>query len=301
MIIGESGTGKEIIANGIHNASPRRDKPFVAINCASLSPSLLESELFGYEDGAFTGAKKGGRPGLFAQADGGTIFLDEIADISLSAQAQLLRVLQEKTIRPVGGNRAIVLDVRVIAATNVDLWERTKSGKFREDLFYRLNMLYLNVPPLRDRADDIPLLFREFVDRYRGPKSISVSDERILLLQGYDWPGNVRELISFAQKYVILYSENGDNQLLISQLLDEFSAMHHIEKQHGVEAQPLSLEERDSWLRLRKGTLHEMEDEIIYQYLQIYGDRRGQMAEALGVSRSNLWKRIKELKKTKDG
>lgn len=294
LIIGESGTGKEIVANGIHNASPRRDKPFVAINCAALSPSLLESELFGYEDGAFTGAKRGGRPGLFAQADGGTIFLDEIADISLNAQAQLLRVLQEKTIRPVGGNRAIMLNVRVIAATNVDLWEMTQKGKFREDLFYRLNMLYLNVPPLRERLEDIPALFQVFLDRYRGPKLVTISDDRTRLLQSYDWPGNVRELISFVQKYVMLYSENGDNRLLVSELLDEFASLHHPEKKAERRSLPVC-EDRENWLMIRKGTLREMEDAIVSEYLKSYGERRSQMAEALGISRSGLWKKIKEL------
>lgn len=192
LILGETGTGKEMMAQAIHNASDRQKGPFVAVNCAALPDSLVESELFGYEEGAFTGAVRGGRQGLFEQAHGGTIFLDEIGDISPSVQARLLRVLEERQVLRVGGNRLIPLDVRVIAATNQDLADLVAQGRFRADLYYRLNVLTLQIPPLRQRPADIPLVVMHFLAqrRYRYALSPSV----MAALTRYTWPGNLREL-----------------------------------------------------------------------------------------------------------
>ena len=190
LIEGESGTGKELFAQAIHNASPRRDQPFIAVNCAAISESLLESELFGYEEGAFTGARKKGRLGYFEMADRGTIFLDEIGDISPRLQLGLLRVLQEKQVMRVGSDRIVSIDVRVVAATNKDLWHEVELGHFRRDLFFRLHTISILLPPLRERQEDIPALFRDFM----GKDFYRISPEQLTALQRYDWPGNIREL-----------------------------------------------------------------------------------------------------------
>lgn len=292
LVCGESGVGKEIVANSLHNLSPRRSGPFVAINCAALPQSLLESELFGYEAGAFTGAKKEGHPGLFEQANGGTLFLDEISDVSLSAQAQLLRVLQEMTVRRVGGSLSIPLDVRVVAATNVDLWEQAQAGKFREDLFYRLNMLCLRLPPLRERKEDIPILFRAFVDRYRGEKHIPLDADGLGWLQNYDWPGNVRELLSCAQKFAMLWDEQQDATQLISEILEEFSL---IRRAGGERDERLPAGERDGFLTIPVGTLEDMERSILRQLQKRYPNTRSKMARDLDISRTSLWKKLKAM------
>jgi len=206
LLRGESGTGKELFANSIHAQSQRSDNKFIRVNCAALSDNLLESELFGYEEGAFTGAKKGGKKGLFEEADKGTIFLDEISEISLNTQAKLLRVLQEKEIMRVGSTVPILIDVRIIAATNLDLNQAVKDGRFREDLFYRINILPIHIPPLRERREDIPLLINEFIvkinDEY-GRNIGSISDEAVKLLMDYSWPGNVRELENVIGRSII--------------------------------------------------------------------------------------------------
>ncbi|QZT32669.1 sigma 54-interacting transcriptional regulator [Caldalkalibacillus thermarum TA2.A1] len=206
LLRGESGTGKELFAHAIHNASERKFNQFVRVNCAALSEQLLESELFGYEEGAFTGAKQGGKKGLFEEANGGTIFLDEIGEMSLSTQAKLLRVLQEKEIVRVGGTKTIPVDVRIIAATNVNLEEAILQKKFREDLYYRLNVLPIIIPPLRYRDDDIRLLTEHFIAKYNmeyGRHISSVADEVIERLKSYHWPGNVRELENVISRAII--------------------------------------------------------------------------------------------------
>ena len=207
LITGESGTGKELFAHAIHAASARRNMPFVKVNCASIPETLLESELFGYEDGAFTGARKGGKPGKFELANGGTIFLDEIGDMSLATQAKLLRFLQEGEIEKVGGTRAGKVDVRVIAATNKDLKNKVERGEFREDLYYRLEVILIRIPPLRERIEDIYLLTRHFIARLRSKNSKEVQSlapdlEKALL--SYPWPGNVRELANVLEGAVCL-------------------------------------------------------------------------------------------------
>lgn len=197
LLLGESGTGKELFAHAIHNSSSRKYNQFVRVNCAALTDSLLESELFGYSEGAFTGARRGGKKGLFEQASGGTIFLDEIGEVSLNVQAKLLRVLQEKEIVRVGDTKPLSVDVRVIAATNIDLEEAVATGKFREDLYYRIRVIPLYIPPLRERKEEIPALARYLLRKFNQEYGRMVEDiapEVIEVLQRYSWPGNVREL-----------------------------------------------------------------------------------------------------------
>ncbi|MBL8604112.1 MAG: sigma-54-dependent Fis family transcriptional regulator [Myxococcales bacterium] len=206
LIVGESGTGKELIAAALHRASPRAEQPFVRLNCAALAESLLESELFGHEKGAFTGAV-GRREGRFKQADGGTLFLDEVSEIPQATQVKLLRFLQEREFERVGGNDTLKVDVRIIAATNVDLAERAKQGRFREDLYYRLNVIRLDLPPLRERRSDIALLAAFFLRRYaeeNGKRLTGFSDEALARMSAYAWPGNVRELEHAVERGVVL-------------------------------------------------------------------------------------------------
>jgi len=206
LIQGETGTGKELIARAIHNRSKRANRAFIRVNCAAIPPSLIASELFGHEKGSFTGALQR-RLGRFESADGGTIFLDEVGELPPETQVALLRVLQEREFERVGGNQTISIDVRVLAATNRDLGAAVADGTFRRDLFYRLNVFPIQVPALRDRIDDIPLLVEYLVDRYAkkaGKRIRSVSKNTLDLFQGYDWPGNIRELQNVVERAVVL-------------------------------------------------------------------------------------------------
>ncbi|MEW6186324.1 MAG: sigma-54 dependent transcriptional regulator [Thermodesulfobacteriota bacterium] len=207
LVSGESGTGKEVVARAIHFNSPRKEKPLVSVNCSALTETLLESELFGHEKGAFTGAVAQ-RKGRFEFADGGTLFLDEVGEMSPSVQVTLLRVLQDREFQRVGGNKTIKVDVRVITATNKDLKEEIRKGHFREDLFYRLNVVHIEVPPLRERKEDIPLLIRYFLERFAremNKKEVpALSPESLAALMSYDWPGNVRELENMLERAIIL-------------------------------------------------------------------------------------------------
>jgi two-component system response regulator PilR (NtrC family) len=206
LVLGESGTGKELVARAVHVCSPRAAEPFVSVNCGAFPETLLESELFGYVKGAFTGANQNKR-GLFEVADGGTLFLDEISEMSLSMQVKLLRVLQERSVRPVGGTNEIAVDVRVIAATNRDLDKMVAEGGFREDLYYRLSVIPVRVPPLRDRREDIPLLANHFLKKYAAAAARNISRVNVHALQelcGYEWPGNVRQLENTVERAVAL-------------------------------------------------------------------------------------------------
>ncbi|RJX25923.1 MAG: AAA family ATPase [Dethiobacter sp.] len=288
LVTGDSGTGKELFVHSIHSESLRREGPFVAINCANIPKELLESELFGYEEGAFTGARKGGKTGLFELAHGGTIFLDEISELSLPLQSNLLRVLQEKVVRRIGGERIIPVNVRVIAATNRFLPDEIKKGNFREDLFFRLNVLNLNIPPLRNRRSDIPLLVEHFSRKYRGNGSridkfpVSV----IRFLSEYDWPGNVRELENFIEKYVILSEGNKDNFRLMEELVDELYRFKEDRQ---------NLKHEDHYITVNIGTLEYMEGQIIEKLYQQKNIDKKDLASRLGISRTTLWKKLKTL------
>jgi DNA-binding NtrC family response regulator len=209
LITGESGTGKELVARAIHFRGSMASRPFVAVDCGSLVPTLIESELFGYEKGAFTGALRS-KPGLFQSASGGTIFLDEIGELPLEMQAKLLRVLQEKEVRPVGSNQKVKVDVRVVAATNRDLEAEYRKGAFRKDLYFRLNVVTVNLPSLRERRSDIPLLVNWFLERYAAGGGIQVTNHALKCLLQYDWPGNVRELENCIERAVAL----GDRRII---------------------------------------------------------------------------------------
>jgi two-component system response regulator AtoC len=210
LIMGESGTGKELVARFIHAHSRRSNQPFIAVNCGAIPPDLLESEMFGHERGAFTGAV-GTRMGMFQLANGGTIFLDEIGEMTAPLQVKLLRVLQEREIRPVGSDRQVKVDVRVVAASNRDLAMEVEKGRFREDLFYRLQVIPILLPPLRERRSDIPVLVQHFLDKYNAKheaRKCQVADDAMVHLWEYDWPGNVRELENLVERMVVL-NEDG--------------------------------------------------------------------------------------------
>jgi transcriptional regulator with PAS, ATPase and Fis domain len=210
LIVGESGTGKELIARAIHDGSPRRDKPFIAINCAAIPDTLIESELFGHEKGSFTGANAR-EIGIFEAANSGTVFLDEIGEMNVAMQAKLLRAIQEKEIRRVGGKVNIALDVRILAATNRELEQEIKKGNFREDLFYRLNVIRINLPSLRERGNDVKTLTEFFVKKYSQASGIAIdgiSKPALKLLMNYTWPGNVRQLESVIERSVLMAESN---------------------------------------------------------------------------------------------
>jgi DNA-binding NtrC family response regulator len=210
LIVGESGTGKELIARAIHDGSPRRDKPFIAINCAAIPDTLIESELFGHEKGSFTGANAR-EIGIFEAADGGTVFLDEIGEMNVAMQAKLLRAIQEKEIRRVGGKVNIALDVRLVSATNKELEQEIKKGAFREDLFYRLNVIRVNLPPLRERGSDIKTLAEFFLEKYSKAAGIAldgISKQALKQLMNYNWPGNVRQLESVIERSILMAESN---------------------------------------------------------------------------------------------
>ena len=224
LIQGETGTGKELFAQSIHNASPRSDQPFVAINCGALPQSLLESELFGYEEGAFTGASRKGKPGLFELAHNGTLFLDEVAELDLRAQRRLLRVLETQRVLRISGTRNICVDVRIIAATNANLWERVKRNQFRADLFYRLSVLVVSLPPLRERQGDVELLMRHFLAHAEGDvlRGQVMDPQAQEMLCNYAWPGNIRELRYFIHRLCATMPQTLDAATMQAELLMPF-------------------------------------------------------------------------------
>lgn len=284
IIYGESGTGKELISQSIHNISKRKDAPFVALNCAALTESLLESELFGYEEGAFTGARKGGKPGLFELAHGGTILLDEINSISTNLQTKLLRVLEEKEVMRIGSDYVIPLDVRILAAANENLKDKMLEGSFRSDLFYRLSVLSLNIPPLRKRKDDIIPLFLQFLSDLSQGEDISEIDKGLKdQLFSYSWPGNVRELKNTAERYALLGELDIEETIEISNNLQSISneKIHHTNNNEYKDFS-LDLKEINNFVELK-----------VIDMLEKQGMSKNDIAKALGISRSTLWHKTK--------
>jgi PAS domain S-box-containing protein len=278
LLTGESGTGKELFAQAIHNGSIRKDRPFIAINCAALPDTLIESELFGYEEGSFTGSKKGGQAGKFELANGGTIFLDEIGDIPLYTQVKLLRVIQEKKISRIGSSGEISVDIRIIAATHKDLKEEVQKGNFRKDLFYRLNVITINIASLRDRMDDIPNLAKHFVSKLSlklGRKNISIADDFLQKLKAYNWPGNIRELENAIERALNMLSDDGT---LTTNLL------------HFDNPSPVRIEERTTEVK----SLKDIEKDAIIQALNLYKGNILKVSAKLGVGRNTLYRKIKE-------
>ncbi len=278
LITGESGTGKERLAEALVRASPRAEKPFVRFNCAALSPELAEAELFGHARGAFTGAVRS-RPGLFGEADGGTILLDEVGELTPAAQAKLLRVLQEGEVRPVGEERPRTVDVRVMAATHRTLEDLVKAGKFREDLFYRLNVVRLHIPPLRERPDDVALLARHFLDRFAGRFGVSTLRAPEALfdrLRAHRWPGNVRELENALESLVALSPPEGLDLSLLPFGGGEAAAPP--------DGEPLGLKQR----------VEAYEKGIVVEALREARGNRSEAARRLGISRVTLHDKLKK-------
>lgn len=279
LLTGETGTGKEVFAQAIHNGSQRKSGPFVAINCSALPPNLLESELFGYVDGAFTGARKGGKQGLFELAHGGTIFLDEIGELDMSLQVRLLRVLQEREIMRIGDDRIIPVDVRIISATNRNLKMEMNNGNFRSDLYYRLNILNVHLPPLRSRIEDIEDLVHMILESTNRSLRFKVSgiDERMMAsLKNHNWPGNVRELKNVIEKIVVM-TQTG---------VARFESLNHIIEDLEVDTCEDSSED------LYKMTLPEIESLIIQRVLKEEGYNKKRTAERLGIGRSTLFRKL---------
>src|SRR5579872_5720916 len=280
LLAGESGVGKDMIARAIHHHSPRKDKPFVKINCTAIPENLMESELFGYEKGAFTGANTS-KPGKFEQADTGTVFLDEIGDVPPSIQVKLLRVLQEREFERLGSNKTRHIDVRVLAATNADLRAALEEGRFREDLYYRLNVLPINIPPLRERKEDIPFLAEHFVKKLAadtGSPVESISDAAIQKLMEYYWPGNVRELENVIERSLVLCAgkrlEAADIKL---------------------DAAPRTRQPADESFLPEGTTLDEHEQSIIREALKRANGNKSQAARVLGLTRNALRYRLSQM------
>ena len=287
LINGKSGTGKELVARAIHNQSQRKDGPWVAVNCAALTESLLESELFGHEKGAFTGADKR-REGRFSQADGGTLFLDEIGELPLLLQAKLLRALQQGEVQRVGSDTPIIVDVRVIAATNRNLREEVSEGRFREDLYYRLNVIGVEVPSLRERREDIPVLATAFLERFAlaNRKEIKgFTPQAMDALLKYSWPGNVRELENAVERAAILclgeYISERELPMAVSSAPKNNDAPTLAELQGAAGEEPISM------------TLDEMERAAILRTLQDTGDNKSEAARRLGITRATLHNKLR--------
>jgi len=287
LIIGETGTGKELFARRIHRMSRRAKRQFLAISCAAIPATLLESEMFGYAKGAFTGADNN-KPGLFEEADSGTLFLDEISEMDIERQSKLLRVLEYGEVRRLGSNETGKVDVRIIAASNRNLWQEVEKGRFRADLFFRLSVVNLYIPPLREREEDIPVLIRHFLKIFNAEhhkKVTRISDEAINILRDYDYPGNIRELRNIIQ-HAVIFSEN--DAITRKDL-------------------PVYLAEKQGLLTIGSGqaenlaqdsgqTISGMEKNLIRQTLSRFNGNQSKTAKSLGISRSTLWRKIKQYK-----
>lgn len=281
LITGETGTGKEILANMIHRCSRRADKPFICVNCGALNENLIESELFGSEKGAYTGAERQ-RKGRFEAADGGTIFFDEIGELSLNMQVKLLRVLQEKSFERVGGSDSIRSDFRLITATNRDLKREVEENRFRADLFYRINIIPIEIPPLRERKEDIPVLCESFLDEYTREMNKSaapLSPELLRLLQRYDWPGNVRELRNIVERLVVL---SADGEIDEANLPEEIRELDQDEKQTGEQTAAL------------RHMTRAFEKEYITRIMKKNNGNVAKSAEEMCIARKNLYKKLND-------
>lgn len=279
LIQGESGTGKELVARALHFYGPRKDKSFVAINCSALPESILETELFGHVKGAFTGAIRD-HVGKFELANGGTLFLDEIAEISPAIQVKLLRVLEEKEFQRVGDNKTIKIDVRLITATNKDLYKQVLDGSFRDDLYYRLSVFPVHLPPLRERGEDIPLLVNHFIRKFNkqmGKSIQGIADQVLEILEAYDWPGNVRELAN-AIEHAFVHSKG--------------SLIHPSDLPHGI-ANAIPTASRTATLKSDK-RLDAVERQLIVRELEAANWRRSIAAKRLGMSRATLWRKMEK-------
>lgn len=279
LILGESGVGKEVLARAVHNCSRRQDKPMIKVNCAAIPEALLESELFGYEEGAFTGAKKGGKLGKFELAHGGTIFFDEIGDMSLTMQAKLLRVLQEKEFERVGGTKTIKVDVRVIAATNRDLKGMIEKDTFRQDLYYRLNIVPLILTPLRERKDDLLALAKTFLDQYARVvgRELTLTPQVVRILQDYNWPGNIRELQNVLEHASIVCTKGSIE-------------IHHLPAYIIPAKEESQIDEEKPYDV--KTVLGRVEKELILSALATYNNRTKAM-KALGISRRAFYEKLR--------
>lgn len=284
LIYGETGTGKELFAQSIHNESTRKTGPFYAINCAALPEQLLESELFGYTEGAFTGAKKGGKTGIFELAHGGTVYLDEIGEMTLSSQSSFLRVLQEKEVRKIGDEKVIPVDVRIIAATHKNLYKESMENRFREDLYYRLNVLSLTIPSLRERVEDIPILLKHFINIYSGKyklqKKFTFDDSAIALLQKHPWRGNIRELQNLVERlYAYGDLDNFITEEELKMLLSNFdleTATNEPPKMHVI----------------KNDYLNKLTKNVIEEAIEKCRGNKTQAAKYLGVSRTYIWRKL---------
>ena len=289
LLRGESGVGKEVFARLLHQNSERREKPFIAVNCAAIPDSLIESELFGYEEGSFTGAKRGGQLGKFQLAEGGTLFLDEIGDMPQPMQAKLLRVLQEGEIEKVGRQRSVRVDVRLIAGTNRPLERMIEEGCFRQDLFYRLNVVPITIPPLRERGRDIVLLAAHYLEQYnlRYRKNVRLSEESYQLLLRYDWPGNIRELQNILESCVVLCSRD----TILPEDLPDYIRGHHPDGSTGTAESALPYSSLPS--RLDEGVAF-CEEMLIRNALQQNHYDRQATADSLGISRRTFYRKVQQ-------
>jgi len=282
LILGESGTGKELVARSIHHSGPLRDRPFIPVDCGSLVPSLIESELFGYVKGAFTGAMKA-KDGLMAAAEGGTVFLDEVGELPIDLQSKLLRALQEKEIRPVGGTRAIPINVRILAATNRDLEAAVQQGSFRRDLYFRLNVLTLRVPPLRERKQDVPLLAGHILERVARTTGVqrNISDDALKLMLNYDWPGNVRELENCLERACALTSGPTVHIADLPTALQNFHAQTPVVAVDTEQSSGIS-------------PLAELEKKAILHAITVLNGDKLEAAKQLGIGKTTLYRKLKE-------
>lgn len=278
LIRGESGTGKEVMAKIIHSNSPRSDGPFVKVNCAAIPENLLESEFFGYVGGAFTGARKEGKAGKFEMAQGGTIFLDEIGDMDINMQVKFLRVIQEKEVERIGGSKPIPLDVRIVAATNQNLEDLIKEGKFRQDLYYRLNVIEIKIPPLRQRRDDISVLVHHLVKKLAGD-NVSVSPQVMSCFNSYEWPGNVRELRNVIEHACIMRNED---------IIDIYALPQYMQPKNSSD-----LTRQDKINYDLKEMTAILEKDLILEALKKFSNK-SKAIDALGISRSSFYEKIKK-------